>query len=207
MLIPRGGNSLHRLCREQSTIPVITGGIGICHYYVDITADSGTRHGRHRQRPHPASLRLQRPRYAARQPSDRARVSAQAGATHGRVRCRDTCDIRRHAISHRPRGYSHPGRAGRLGHRVDGADPRRQTGGPHSKRPSLTFKSTARTTPTVSSPRTGTTPSASSMPSTPQPSSSTPAPASTTAASLASAPRSQSAHRSSTPAGRWGWKS
>ena len=39
MLIPRGGNSLHRLCREQSTIPVITGGIGICHYYIDITAD------------------------------------------------------------------------------------------------------------------------------------------------------------------------
>ena len=39
MLIPRGGNSLHRLCRDQCTIPVITGGIGICHYYVDITAD------------------------------------------------------------------------------------------------------------------------------------------------------------------------
>ena len=39
MLIPRGGNSLHRLCREQSTIPVITGGIGICHYYVDISAE------------------------------------------------------------------------------------------------------------------------------------------------------------------------
>jgi glutamate-5-semialdehyde dehydrogenase len=39
MLIPRGGNSLHRLCREQSTIPVITGGIGICHYYVDVSAE------------------------------------------------------------------------------------------------------------------------------------------------------------------------
>ncbi|MXY95069.1 MAG: glutamate-5-semialdehyde dehydrogenase [Caldilineaceae bacterium SB0670_bin_27] len=39
LLIPRGGNSLHRLCREQSTIPVITGGIGICHYYIDISAD------------------------------------------------------------------------------------------------------------------------------------------------------------------------
>lgn len=39
MIIPRGGNSLHRLCREQSTIPVITGGIGICHLYVDETAD------------------------------------------------------------------------------------------------------------------------------------------------------------------------
>ncbi len=39
MLVPRGGASLHRLCREQSTIPVITGGIGICHIFVDETAD------------------------------------------------------------------------------------------------------------------------------------------------------------------------
>ena len=39
MLIPRGGNSLHRLCRDESTIPVITGGIGICHVYVDESAD------------------------------------------------------------------------------------------------------------------------------------------------------------------------
>ena len=35
ILIPRGGAKLHRLCKEQSTIPVITGGIGICHVYVD----------------------------------------------------------------------------------------------------------------------------------------------------------------------------
>lgn len=35
MLIPRGGAGLHKLCREQSTIPVITGGIGVCHIYVD----------------------------------------------------------------------------------------------------------------------------------------------------------------------------
>jgi glutamate-5-semialdehyde dehydrogenase len=39
MIIPRGGNNLHRFCREESTIPVITGGIGICHLYVDETAD------------------------------------------------------------------------------------------------------------------------------------------------------------------------
>ncbi len=39
MLIPRGGGGLHKLCREQSTIPVITGGIGICHVYVDESAD------------------------------------------------------------------------------------------------------------------------------------------------------------------------
>jgi glutamate-5-semialdehyde dehydrogenase len=39
VLIPRGGNSLHEFCRENSTIPVITGGIGICHLFVDQTAD------------------------------------------------------------------------------------------------------------------------------------------------------------------------
>lgn len=39
VLIPRGGNSLHQFCRENSTIPVITGGIGICHLFVDETAD------------------------------------------------------------------------------------------------------------------------------------------------------------------------
>lgn len=39
MLIPRGGAALHRFCRENSRIPVITGGIGICHLYVDDRAD------------------------------------------------------------------------------------------------------------------------------------------------------------------------
>ena len=39
ILIPRGGAKLHRLCKEQSTIPVITGGIGICHVYVDEECD------------------------------------------------------------------------------------------------------------------------------------------------------------------------
>ncbi|MBJ9279351.1 glutamate-5-semialdehyde dehydrogenase [Citrobacter amalonaticus] len=39
MLIPRGGAGLHKLCREQSTIPVITGGIGVCHIVVDDSAE------------------------------------------------------------------------------------------------------------------------------------------------------------------------
>lgn len=39
MIIPRGGAGLHKLCREQSSIPVITGGLGICHLYVDRSAD------------------------------------------------------------------------------------------------------------------------------------------------------------------------
>lgn len=39
MLIPRGGAGLHKLCREHSTIPVITGGIGVCHIVVDDSAE------------------------------------------------------------------------------------------------------------------------------------------------------------------------
>lgn len=39
LIIPRGSASLQAFCRNNSTIPVITGGIGICHLFVDETAD------------------------------------------------------------------------------------------------------------------------------------------------------------------------
>jgi glutamate-5-semialdehyde dehydrogenase len=39
MIIPRGGSALHSFCRENSTIPVITGGLGVCHLFVDASAD------------------------------------------------------------------------------------------------------------------------------------------------------------------------
>ncbi len=39
LIIPRGGANLHKLCRDNSTIPVITGGMGINHIYVDESAD------------------------------------------------------------------------------------------------------------------------------------------------------------------------
>lgn len=39
LIIPRGGEALHKLCRENSNIPVITGGIGINHIFVDESAD------------------------------------------------------------------------------------------------------------------------------------------------------------------------
>ena len=39
MVIPRGGSGLHEFCRKNSRIPVITGGIGICHLFVDESAD------------------------------------------------------------------------------------------------------------------------------------------------------------------------
>lgn len=39
MIIPRGGRELHRFCQKQSALPVIAGGIGICHLFVDTSAD------------------------------------------------------------------------------------------------------------------------------------------------------------------------
>lgn len=39
LIIPRGSSSLQQFCREHSLIPVITGGVGICHLFVDETAD------------------------------------------------------------------------------------------------------------------------------------------------------------------------
>jgi glutamate-5-semialdehyde dehydrogenase len=39
IIIPRGGAKLHAFCRENSQIPVITGGMGICHLFVDESAN------------------------------------------------------------------------------------------------------------------------------------------------------------------------
>lgn len=55
ILIPRGGAGLHRFCRENSRIPVITGGIGVCHIFVDESADQ------ERALPVLANAKIQRP--------------------------------------------------------------------------------------------------------------------------------------------------
>ncbi len=39
MIIPRGGAKLHMLCKHESTIPVIIGGFGVGHIFVDESAD------------------------------------------------------------------------------------------------------------------------------------------------------------------------
>jgi glutamate-5-semialdehyde dehydrogenase len=39
LIIPRGSAALQDFCRKNSTIPVITGGIGICHLFVDESAN------------------------------------------------------------------------------------------------------------------------------------------------------------------------
>ena len=40
LLIPRGGPGLIRFVADNATMPVVTGGIGVCHTYIDKTADS-----------------------------------------------------------------------------------------------------------------------------------------------------------------------
>jgi glutamate-5-semialdehyde dehydrogenase len=39
LIIPRGGAGLIKSVAENATMPVVTGGIGVCHTYVDKTAD------------------------------------------------------------------------------------------------------------------------------------------------------------------------
>ena len=39
ILIPRGGIALQDFCKANASMPVMTGGIGICHLFVDESAD------------------------------------------------------------------------------------------------------------------------------------------------------------------------
>ncbi len=39
LVIPRGGDSLVRFVGENATMPAVTGGVGVCHTYVDRAAD------------------------------------------------------------------------------------------------------------------------------------------------------------------------
>lgn len=39
LLIPRGGPSLQQFCRQHATMPVIVSGMGVCHIYLDRSAD------------------------------------------------------------------------------------------------------------------------------------------------------------------------
>lgn len=39
MVIPRGGAGLHEFCKQNSTIPVIIGGVGVCHLFVEESAE------------------------------------------------------------------------------------------------------------------------------------------------------------------------
>ena len=40
VVIPRGGPGLHRYCKDISRVPVLSGGVGICHLYWHTSADA-----------------------------------------------------------------------------------------------------------------------------------------------------------------------
>ncbi len=40
VIVPRGGAALGRLCAQQGTVPVIIGGAGVCHIYIDKTVSN-----------------------------------------------------------------------------------------------------------------------------------------------------------------------
>ena len=40
LLVPRGGTGLINFVAENAAMPVVTGGVGVCHTYVDREADS-----------------------------------------------------------------------------------------------------------------------------------------------------------------------
>lgn len=40
VIIPRGGAALGRLCAQQGTVPVIIGGAGVCHIFIDKTVSN-----------------------------------------------------------------------------------------------------------------------------------------------------------------------
>src|SRR5690606_6485244 len=41
LMVPRGGADLIRRVRDEARMPVVAGGIGVCHTFVDETADLG----------------------------------------------------------------------------------------------------------------------------------------------------------------------
>ena len=210
MIIPRGGAALHRLCREQATIPVITGGIGICHVFVDESADLA------RAVDIVENAKVQRPSVcnaldtvlvhrdvAAGVPArdGRAAGAEQGGAARHARRARHPAGPRPRGATVVPAGpddFDTEWLALILGVKiVDWLDEAIA----HIQEHSTEHSDSILTNDWAQRRR------ASWTRSTRRRCTSTPARASTTAGSSAWAPRSRSARRSSTPAARWGWRS
>ena len=75
LLIPRGGAGLIRTCVENATVPCIETGTGICHVYVDASADLDMALRDHRERQDQPSLGVQRRGGAAGAPAPWRRSS------------------------------------------------------------------------------------------------------------------------------------
>jgi gamma-glutamyl phosphate reductase len=210
MIIPRGGAGLHRLCIEQSTIPVITGGIGICHIFVDDSADLD------RAVDIVENAKVQRPSVcnaldtvlvhravAERIPAHRRRTIGPQ--RRGIARHAGTAlDILQRTTQSAARGQNRARRPGRFRSGMAGAHFGRQDRVDTSRKPSATFSPQHRTHGRHSHQRLATPIALSAISSAAV--SSTPARASTTAGSLAWARKWPSAPKSCTPAARWGWR-
>ncbi len=127
MIIPRGGAALHQHCRENSTIPVITGGLGICHVYVDATAKLDDALAI------TYNAKTQRPSVCNSLDTVLVHRAGRGGisAARGRALGRGGRDLPRRAARagdrRRARGCS-ARRSGGFRYRVDGADPRLESG-------------------------------------------------------------------------------
>ena len=83
LVVPRGGEELIRFVEKNAPMPVLIGGIGVCHTYVDRARRPGEGARHRRQRQDPPLQHLQRARYARRPRGRRRSVPA---ATRRRLR-------------------------------------------------------------------------------------------------------------------------
>ena len=88
VIVPRGGKSLVARVQEEARVPVFAHLEGICHTYVDRSADLAMAKAHRRQRQDAAHGRVRRHRDAAgrRQGARRPPVGADRGADRGRLR-------------------------------------------------------------------------------------------------------------------------
>ena len=203
VIIPRGGEELIRAVVRDSRIPVIKHYKGVCHVFVDERADLDMAvricMNAKTQRPGVCNAMESLLVHEAIAPAFLPAVAGplrEAGVVHQRLRA----DAGRSCRMQRRR----PKRIG-IGSTLTSSS--RCAWSAISTRRSPISKSTAPSIPKRSSPKAMNGRSAFSMRSILRQSSSTPPRASATASSWGWGPRSASARPSSTPSGRWGWKS
>ena len=112
VIVPRGGKSLVARVQEEARVPVFAHLEGICHTYVDRSADLDMAKRIVRQRQDAAHRRVRRHRDAAGRRGGARRHAAGAGrrAARGRLRGARRCGD---AEGRRPRASRPPSRTGR----------------------------------------------------------------------------------------------
>ena len=129
LIVPRGGAELIKFVAGHASMPVLAGGVGVCHTYVDKSANARQRGGHRLQRQGAAAHGVQRAGHHPGACRDRREVpeGPRAGVRQGRggdaLRPGLPADTDRHAFT-QGRARHRQG----LGQGVPGADRRRQGG-------------------------------------------------------------------------------